>query len=70
MNIIRERAYQLKEGILRNRGEALLPLMLASYIFESLVINAERPDEQDENVSICCLCAGCTKSFDRHKIFV
>ncbi|XP_059097624.1 zinc finger SWIM domain-containing protein 8-like [Tigriopus californicus] len=50
MGIIRERAYQLKEGILRNRGEALLPLMLASYIFESLVVNAERPDEQDENL--------------------
>eukprot|EP00095_Tigriopus_kingsejongensis_P011250 maker-scaffold550_size154339-snap-gene-0.21 protein:Tk11250 transcript:maker-scaffold550_size154339-snap-gene-0.21-mRNA-1 annotation:"zinc finger swim domain-containing protein 8" len=48
VDIIRERAFQLKEGILRNRGEALLPLMLASYIFESLVINCEYRMDGDE----------------------
>ena len=36
--VLRDRAGQLREGTLRSRGEALLPLMLASYIFESLVI--------------------------------
>jgi len=36
--VIRERALQLKEGSLRSRGEALLPLMLTSFIFESLVM--------------------------------
>lgn len=37
--ILRERALQLKEGTLKSRGEALLPLTLASYIFDSLVVN-------------------------------
>merc|ERR1719204_1994174 len=36
--IVRERALQLKEGTLKSRGEALLPLMLASFIFDSLVM--------------------------------
>lgn len=39
LSIVRERAIQLKEGSLRSRGEALLPLMLASFIFESLVLS-------------------------------
>merc|ERR1719193_1729178 len=38
LSIVRERALQLKEGTLKSRGEALLPLMLASFIFESLVM--------------------------------
>lgn len=38
MAVIRERALQLKEGTLKSRGEALLPLNLAMYIFESLVL--------------------------------
>ena len=38
LSIVRERALQLKEGTLKSRGEALLPLMLASFIFESLVL--------------------------------
>ena len=37
MALIRERAGSLRDGYLRLRGDALLPLMLASYIFESLV---------------------------------
>uniref|UniRef100_A0A0K2TKH9 SWIM-type domain-containing protein n=1 Tax=Lepeophtheirus salmonis TaxID=72036 RepID=A0A0K2TKH9_LEPSM len=38
LNIIREKALQLKEGTLKSRGDALLPLTLASFIFESLVL--------------------------------
>lgn len=37
--ILRERALILRDGTIRLRGESLLPLMLASYIFESLVMN-------------------------------
>lgn len=36
LSIIRERAEQLQEGTPRSRGEALLPIMLASFIFDSL----------------------------------
>lgn len=35
---LRERAEQLKEGTLRSRGEAMLPIMLASFIFDALVV--------------------------------
>lgn len=38
MNIIRERAEQLRDGKLVSRGEALLPLMLASFIFDALTL--------------------------------
>lgn len=38
LRVIRERAEQLKEGTLRSRGEALLPIMLASFIFDALVM--------------------------------
>ena len=37
LGLLRERATLLRDGTLRLRGEALLPMMLASYIFESLV---------------------------------
>ena len=40
---LRERALQLREGKLRSRGEALLPLMLSSYIFESLMLATTNP---------------------------
>ncbi|KAJ9580171.1 hypothetical protein L9F63_004188, partial [Diploptera punctata] len=40
LKMIRERAEQLKEGTLRSRGEALLPIMLASFIFDVLVMPA------------------------------
>ena len=39
MEVIRERALQFKEGTMTSKGEAILPLMLASFIFESLVLN-------------------------------
>lgn len=38
LRVIRERAEQLRDGMLRSRGEALLPIMLASFIFDALVI--------------------------------
>ncbi|XP_017776997.1 PREDICTED: zinc finger SWIM domain-containing protein 8 [Nicrophorus vespilloides] len=38
LQILRERAEQLKDGTLKSRGEAMLPLMLSSFIFEALVM--------------------------------
>lgn len=40
LNILREKAEQLKEGKLRSRGEALLPLTLASFIFDLFCLPA------------------------------
>ncbi|KAJ8869333.1 hypothetical protein PR048_030908 [Dryococelus australis] len=42
LKVIRERAEQLKNGTLRSRGDALLPIMVASFIFEALAIPPER----------------------------
>ncbi|CAH1795555.1 unnamed protein product [Owenia fusiformis] len=36
LNVLRDRAEQLRDGKLRSRGEALLPLVLASFVFDSL----------------------------------
>lgn len=38
LQILRERAEHLKEGTIKSRGEAMLPTMLASFIFDALVI--------------------------------
>ena len=38
MSILREKAEQLRDGVLRSRGDALLPLSLATFIFEALVM--------------------------------
>lgn len=38
LKIIRERAEALRDGTLKSRGEALLPIMLASFIFDALVM--------------------------------
>ena len=38
LSILREKAEQLRDGILRSRGDALLPLSLATFIFEALVM--------------------------------
>lgn len=35
--VLRERAEQLKDGTLKSRGEAMLPIMLASFLFDALV---------------------------------
>lgn len=37
LTILREKAEHLRDGILRSRGDALLPLSLATFIFEALV---------------------------------
>ena len=34
---LREKAEHLRDGILRSRGDALLPLSLATFIFEALI---------------------------------
>lgn len=38
LQILRERAEHLKEGTLKSRGEAMLPTMLANFIFDALVV--------------------------------
>uniref|UniRef100_A0A182LRB1 SWIM-type domain-containing protein n=1 Tax=Anopheles culicifacies TaxID=139723 RepID=A0A182LRB1_9DIPT len=38
LKAIRDRAEQLRDGTLKSRGEALLPIMLASFLFEALVM--------------------------------
>ncbi|XP_055370716.1 zinc finger SWIM domain-containing protein 8 homolog [Condylostylus longicornis] len=38
LRVIRERAEQLRNGTLKSRGEALLPINLASFIFDALVM--------------------------------
>ncbi|XP_015439816.1 PREDICTED: zinc finger SWIM domain-containing protein 8 [Dufourea novaeangliae] len=50
--MVRQRAEQLRDGVLRSRGHALLPIMLASFIFDAL--NTPRikhlPTDVDENL--------------------
>ena len=36
--VIRERAHQLKDGTLKSRGEALLPISLAGFIVDALIM--------------------------------
>ena len=38
LQILRERAQQLKDGTLKSRGEAVLPIMLANFVFDALVV--------------------------------
>ncbi|XP_060523765.1 zinc finger SWIM domain-containing protein 8 homolog [Cylas formicarius] len=38
LKILRERAEHIKDGTLKSRGEAMLPIMLASFVFDALVI--------------------------------
>lgn len=38
LKVIRDRAEALRDGALKTRGEALLPIMLASFIFDALVM--------------------------------
>lgn len=38
LKVIRERAEALRDGTLKTRGEALLPILMASFIFDALVI--------------------------------
>lgn len=36
LDIIRDRATQLKDGVLRSRGDALVPISLAGFILDAL----------------------------------
>lgn len=40
LTVLRERADQLKEGTIKTRGDALLPILLASFIFDALCLGA------------------------------
>lgn len=56
LTMVRHRAEQLRDGVLRSRGHALLPIMLASFIFDALDtprLKADWPilgNEGDENL--------------------
>nr|XP_031845470.1 zinc finger SWIM domain-containing protein 8 isoform X2 [Nomia melanderi] len=39
--MVQQRAEQLRDGVLRSRGHALLPIMLASFIFDALTSNVD-----------------------------
>lgn len=39
--VIRDKAEKMRSGTLKSRGEALLPLMLASFLFDALVITGK-----------------------------
>jgi len=36
--MIKQRAEQLRDGVMRSRGHALLPIMLASFIYDALEV--------------------------------
>ncbi|KAI5702884.1 hypothetical protein M8J75_005258 [Diaphorina citri] len=42
LDIIRDRATQLKDGVLRSRGDALLPITLAGFILDALTTTANQ----------------------------
>ncbi|XP_023288160.1 zinc finger SWIM domain-containing protein 8 isoform X2 [Orussus abietinus] len=49
--MVKHRAEQLKDGVLRSRGHALLPIMLASFIFDALnSIRSKLSTDVDENL--------------------
>merc|ERR1739836_252177 len=47
MRILKDRAAQLRDGTMKSRGEALLPLMLAAYVFDSLVSSGLAASEDE-----------------------
>ena len=46
MAIIRDRAEKLRDGKLKSRGEALLPITLASFIFDSLCLPGKMSNQK------------------------
>ncbi|KAL0280565.1 UNVERIFIED_CONTAM: hypothetical protein PYX00_001825 [Menopon gallinae] len=50
--VIREKAEQLRDGKLRSRGEALLPIMLASFIFDALEGSPSLRENKKQNVEL------------------
>ncbi|KAI1293768.1 Zinc finger SWIM domain-containing protein 8 [Halotydeus destructor] len=43
LQVLRDTAEHLRDGRYRSRGDSLLPLVLASYIFDSLVVSVSQP---------------------------
>jgi len=41
LSLIRDRAEKLRDGRLKTRGDALLPIILASFIFDSLCAGSQ-----------------------------
>ncbi|KAF7489952.1 Zinc finger SWIM domain-containing protein 8 [Sarcoptes scabiei] len=48
LNVLREKARNLRDGLLTTRGDALLPLSLASYIFEAFITSNQIPSQLRE----------------------
>ena len=51
MQILREKAEQLRDNCYKGRGPALLPLMLAQYIFDALVLSATSAGKSGVSIS-------------------
>uniref|UniRef100_A0A1B6CIJ5 SWIM-type domain-containing protein n=2 Tax=Clastoptera arizonana TaxID=38151 RepID=A0A1B6CIJ5_9HEMI len=51
LTMIRERAHQLKNNSLKSRGEALLPINLAGFILDSLLMSAVGRDSRSQVIS-------------------
>lgn len=54
LQVIRERAEQLKNGTFKTRGEALLPINLVSFIFDALVMPSVTGREQRNRIMAMC----------------
>ena len=50
MKEIRTRAEQLRDGTLKSRGEALLPLSVAAFIFDTLCVPPNMAYSADEKL--------------------
>lgn len=53
LGVIRDKAERMRTGTLKSRGEALLPLMLASFLFDALVIAGGKLDHPTLNSLTC-----------------
>ncbi|XP_037921844.1 zinc finger SWIM domain-containing protein 8-like, partial [Hermetia illucens] len=54
LKVIREKAELLRDGLLKSRGDALLPIMLASFIFDALVMPSVSGKETRNKVLSTC----------------
>lgn len=55
LSIVQQRAEQLRDGVLRSRGHALLPIMLASFIFDALNTLSTPLSSQSFFFSLICI---------------
>ena len=51
LQILREKGAQLRDGKFRSRGDALLPLTLAQYIFDSLVLSVGQASRSGPSIT-------------------